>query len=135
LLKPASARHRAQPTSGTATTNSPVPSPAYMPMQPSAGIKFSNSSTTPPACDSTQPAARYTPKLASDFRAQLLPLSGLSVPQKPLPQLSVTTLPDRPEAQDGDAVGDQTSQNPGGDDNNDYNSDVDSIYGHDEEKL
>ncbi|KAI4651084.1 uncharacterized protein J4E79_009280 [Alternaria viburni] len=129
LLKPASARHRAQPTAGTATTNSPLASPAYMPMQPSAGGKSNDSLTTPPAYDPTQPAAGYTPKSASDFRAQLLPLSGLSVPQKPLPQLSATTLPARPAAQDEDAVGDQTSQTLGGDDNNDYDSDVDSIYG------
>ncbi|KAI4645516.1 uncharacterized protein J4E78_009429 [Alternaria triticimaculans] len=131
LLKPASARHRAQSTAGTATTNSPVPSPAYMPMQPSPGMKSNNLSTTPPAYDPTQPGAGYTPKTASNFRAQLLPLSGLSVPQKPLPQLSPVTHPDRPAAQDEDAVGDQTSQTPGGDDNNDYDSDVDSIYGHD----
>jgi len=131
LLKPASARHRAQPTAGTATTNSPLASPAYMPMQPLAGTKSSNSSTTPPAYDPTQPAAGYTPKSASDFRAQLIPLSGLSVPQKPLPQLSPVTHPDTPAAQDEDAAGDQTSQTMEGDDKNDYDSDVDSIYGHD----
>jgi len=131
LLKPASARYRAQPTAGTTATNPPVLSPAYTPMQPSAGMEFSISSTTPPAYDPTQPAAGYTPKSASDFRAQLLPLHGLSVPQKPLPQLSATTHPIRPVAQDEDAVGDQTSQIPGGDDNNDDDSDVDSIYGHD----
>ncbi|KAI4620664.1 uncharacterized protein J4E87_006989 [Alternaria ethzedia] len=131
LLKPASARHRAQPTSGTATTISPVTSPTYMPMQPSAGMKSSNPSTTPPAYDPTQPAAGYTPKSASDFRAQLLPLSGLSVPQKPLPQLSPVTHPGRPAGQDEDAVGDQTLQTPGDDDVNDYDSDVDSIYGRD----
>ncbi|KAI4908753.1 hypothetical protein J4E90_008488 [Alternaria incomplexa] len=134
LLKPASARHRAQPTAGTATTDSPVASPASRPMQSSAGMKSSNLPTTPPAYDPTQPAAGYTPKSASDFRAQLLPLSGLSVPQKPLPQLSAITHPGRPAAQDEDAAGDQTSQTPGGDDKNDYDSDVDSIYGHDKEK-
>jgi len=122
LLKPASARNPVQPTTGTATTNSTVNSPAYMPMQPSAGIKSSNLSITPPAYDPTQPAAGYTPKSASDFRAQLLPLSGLSVPQKPLPQLSAITHPGA-ATQDEDAAVDQTSQGPGGD--------VDSIYGHD----
>jgi len=129
LLKPPSARYRAQPTAGTATTKSPVASPAYMPMQPSPGMRSSNPSTTPPAYDPTQPAAGYTPKTASNFRAQLIPLSGLSVPQKPLPQLSPVTTPGRPAAQDEDAVGDQTSRTPGGDDNNDYDSDIDSIYG------
>ncbi|KAI4706404.1 hypothetical protein J4E89_008819 [Alternaria sp. Ai002NY15] len=74
LLKPASARLRAQPTAGTSTTNSPVTSPAYIPVQSSAGMK---------------------------------------------------------STQDEDAVGDQTSQAPGGDDKNDYDSDVDSIYGDD----
>ncbi|KAI4679396.1 uncharacterized protein J4E84_008427 [Alternaria hordeiaustralica] len=133
LLKPASARHRAQPTSGTATTNSPLTSPAYMPMQPSAGVNSSNLSTTPPAYDPAQPASGYTPKSASDFRAQLIPLSGLGVPQKPLPQLSPVTHPGA-ATQDEDAVGDQTSQAPVRDDNNDHDSDVDSIYGHDEEK-
>ena len=131
LLKPASARHRAQPTAGTATTNSPLASPAYMPMQPSAGVKSNNPSTAPPAYDPTQPAAGYTPKSASDYRAQLRPLSGLSVPQKPLPQLSATTPPIRPVAQDEDAAGDQTSQTMEDDDKNDHDSDVDSIYGHD----
>jgi len=131
LLKPTSARHRAQSTAGTALTNSPVASPTYMPMQPSAGMKSNNSSAAPPAYDPTQPAAGYNPKTASNFRAQLLPLSGLSVPQKPLPQLSATTHPVRPVAQDEDAAGDKPSQTPGGDDNNDYNSDDDSIYGHD----
>ncbi|KAI4909210.1 uncharacterized protein J4E92_010675 [Alternaria infectoria] len=131
LLKPASARHRTQPTAGTSTTNSPLASPAYMPMQPSAGMRSNNLSITPPAYDPTQPAAGYTPKSASDFRAQLLPLSGLSVPQKSLPQLSATTHPGRPAAQDEDAAGDQISQTPRGDDINDYDSDVDSIYGHD----
>ncbi|KAI4605312.1 hypothetical protein J4E83_010663 [Alternaria metachromatica] len=131
LLKPASARHRAQPTAGTATTSFPVTSPAYTPMQPSAGMKSSNLSITPSAYDPTQPAAGYTPKSASDFRAQLLPLSGLSVPQKPLPELSATTHSGRPAAQDGDAVGDKPSQAPGGDDNKENDSDVDSIYGHD----
>jgi len=131
LLKPASARHRTQPTAGTGTTDSPVASPASTPMQPSAGMKSSNLSITPPAYDPTQPAAGYTPKTASSYRAQLLPLSGLSVPQKPLPQLSAITHPDRPVAQDEDAVGDKTSQTPGRDDDNDFDSDVDSIYGHD----
>ena len=129
LLKPASACHRVQPTAGTATTNSPLASPAYMSMQPSAGMKSSNSWTTPPAYDPTQPAAGYTPKSASDFRAQLIPLSGLSVPQMPLPQLSPVTHPDGPAAQDEDAAGVQTSQTPGDKDQNDYDSDIDSIYG------